>query len=115
MASLPILVQSFYEWPLLGSFLTFLLLPIFERFLLPLLTLNFFLVIIMPARYLAALLEPLFLTMNGLFEWVLVHLNPKLTIGYLNAWIQISLLLLIGLSMIYLADKSKKFFSQSDY
>lgn len=64
----------------------------------------------MPARYLAALLEPLFLTMNGLFEWVLVHLNPKLTIGYLNTWIQISLLLLIGLSMIYLADKSKKFF-----
>lgn len=62
----------------------------------------------MPARYLAALLEPLFLTMNGLFEWVLVHLNPKLTIGYLNSWIQISLLLLIGLSMIYLADKSKK-------
>ncbi len=110
VASLPILVQSFYEWPLLGSFLTFLLLPIFERFLLPLLTLSFFLVIIMPARYLAALLEPLFLTMNGLFEWVLVHLNPKLTIGYLNAWIQISLLLLIGLSMIYLADKSKKIF-----
>ena len=28
VASLPILVQSFYEWPLLGSFLTFLLLPI---------------------------------------------------------------------------------------
>ena len=54
VASLPILVQSFYEWPLLGSFLTFLLLPIFERFLLPLLTLSFFLVIIMPARYLAA-------------------------------------------------------------
>ena len=104
VASLPILVQSFYEWPLLGSFLTFLLLPIFERFLLPLLTLSIFLVIIMPARYLAALLEPLFLTMNGLFEWVLVHLNPKLTIGYLNSWIQISLLLLIGLSMIYLAD-----------
>ena len=49
--------------------------------------------------------------MNGLFEWVLVHLNPKLTIGYLNSWIQISLLLLIGLSMIYLADKSKNFFS----
>ncbi len=46
--------------------------------------------------------------MNGLFEWVLVHLNLKLTIGYLNSWIQISLLLLIGLSMIYLADKSKK-------
>ena len=65
----------------------------------------------MPARYLAVLLEPLFLTMNGLFEWVLVHLNPKLTIGYLNSWIQISLLLLIGLSMIYLADKSKNFFS----
>ena len=75
VASLPILVQSFYEWPLLGSFLTFLLLPIFERFLLPLLTLSFFLVIIMQRRYLATLLEPLFLTMNGLFEWVLVHLN----------------------------------------
>ncbi|MGC3051286.1 DNA internalization-related competence protein ComEC/Rec2, partial [Enterococcus faecalis] len=45
-----------------------------------------------------------------LFEWVLVHLNPKLTIGYLNSWIQLSLLLLIGLSMFYLADKSKKIF-----
>ncbi len=67
VASLPILVQSFYEWPLLGSFLTFLLLPIFERFLLPLLTLSIFLVIIMPARYLAALLEPLFLTN----EWLI--------------------------------------------
>lgn len=96
---------------LVRKFLNISLVTNFERFLLPLLTLSFFLVIIMPTRYLAALLEPLFLTMNGLFEWVLVHLNPKLTIGYLNSWIQISLLLLIGFSMIYLADKSKNFFS----
>ncbi|MGH2221096.1 ComEC/Rec2 family competence protein, partial [Enterococcus faecalis] len=74
------LVQSLYVWSLLGRFLTFLLLAIFDRFLFPLLTLSFFLVIIMPARYLAALVEPLLLTKNGLFERALVHLNPELSI-----------------------------------
>lgn len=106
--TLPLLAVSSYEWQPIGIFLTFLLLPFFERVLLPGVSVLFASSFLLKIRLIDFIVEQLLQYMNGLFQWLNKMNFFSVRIGQIPLWLFFSELLLILFSLIYLGKNWKR-------
>jgi competence protein ComEC len=110
IASLPIIVQSFHEWVPLGSIVTFLLMPIFETVILPVLTAGFFISLLIPSKIVTSGLAMLFYLLEQCLFVVEKLTHFKIVTGHVNHWLQLLSFLCVCLLIIYAEQKSKMIF-----
>ena len=110
LASLPLATQTFYEWQPLSSLITFLLLPVFQTVLLPLLTFGFLSSLIFSVSIIKWGLAVFF---QGL-EWLLLLMEKQLhfsvVMGRFNEWLQLVCYLCLLLIFLYGKNNPKKIF-----
>nr|WP_139843797.1 DNA internalization-related competence protein ComEC/Rec2 [Enterococcus sp. 9E7_DIV0242] len=103
--TLPILAVSSYDWKPVGIVLTFLLLPLFEKVLLPNLTILFVSSFFIRVPLAEPLMEKLLQILNDFFHW-LGRMNPfSATIGHISTGLFIIEFLLIFLVLLFLEKK----------
>ncbi|EOI01955.1 hypothetical protein UAY_01364 [Enterococcus moraviensis ATCC BAA-383] len=104
---IPIVGLSFFEWQLTSSLFTFLLLPIFERAILPILTISLLSSFVFKSDLLIHSLELYFLFQQSVFEWFSHHSTFTIVTGafspILFLWISIILFL-----FLYSMEKQSK-------
>ncbi|MGC6767631.1 DNA internalization-related competence protein ComEC/Rec2 [Enterococcus sp. LJL51] len=104
--TLPILGLSVYEWQPIGVLLSFLLMPVFEWLLLPILTAVFIASTIYQPPIVSQALEAALVHLNRFFEWVGTHNIFTVVIGSIPLWL---FFIEIGLIMTLLYYLGKKF------
>lgn len=108
ICTIPIIGISFFEWQFAGIFFTFLLLPYFEKVLLPLLSISFFVSFFSQFRYWIQGLEYYFTLQTNLFYWLNKYLSYKLVIGSFSKFLFVGSFISILLFVYYLEKKSNK-------
>ncbi|MTD38741.1 DNA internalization-related competence protein ComEC/Rec2 [Erwinia sp. CPCC 100877] len=106
---LPLIGLNFFEWQVLGSLFTFLLMPIFERFILPLLSFSFVCSLIYPWQVMIIGLESYFNFQQYVFEWLSRHGTFTLVTGKFSAGSFLLACTCVFLLLHYLMLGSKKF------
>lgn len=110
VATVPLLAHSFYEWQLMGCLLTFLLLPLFEKVILPVLTISFFGSLFFNSLILKKGLFLFFELLSRAFLLLEDFFNPKILLGHLNDWLQLLCFFCVFWLIICLTEQSKKVF-----
>nr|OTO10283.1 hypothetical protein A5880_000967 [Enterococcus sp. 4G2_DIV0659] len=105
---IPLVGLTFFEWQVTSSLFTFLLLPVFEQLILPLLSTSLLISFVFKSNILIHGLEAYFLMQQGLFQWLSQYSTFTLVTGAFSPifFLIISLCLLLLLHLIYI--KSKK-------
>jgi competence protein ComEC len=106
---LPLIGLNFFEWQVLGSLFTFLLMPIFERFVLPLLSFSLICSLIYPWQVMIVGLEAYFNIQQQLFEWLNQHGTFTIVTGKFSAGVFLLAGGCVFLLLHYLNRGSKKF------
>ncbi|EOL43285.1 hypothetical protein I580_00698 [Enterococcus caccae ATCC BAA-1240] len=104
---IPLIGLTFFEWQVTSSLFTFLLLPVFEWFILPALTISLFCSLIIKSKLLITGLEVYFLIQQSVFEWLSRHSTFTLVTG---AFSSVLFLVMLGLLflLLHLLDKRSK-------
>lgn len=108
LTTIPIIGLSFFEWQVTASLLTFLLIPFFEKFLLPLITLSFISSFLLPARFYKEILEQFFSQLQIIFEWFNQNTVFTIVTGHFSSILFVLSLILILLLLDSLIKRSKK-------
>lgn len=100
---IPLVGLTFFEWQLTSSLFTFLLLPVFEKFILPILMVSLVSSFIFKLQLLVRGLEVYFLIQQSIFEWLSHHSTVTLVIGAFSPilFLTLSILLFLFLQMLY--------------
>lgn len=69
LVTIPVIGLSFFEWQATGSLFTFLLIPFFEKFLLPMISLSFINSFLFLVPFYQGVLEKFFSLLQLLFDW----------------------------------------------
>lgn len=99
LCTLPIIVTSYYEWQLLGSFFTLLFIPIFEFLLLPLLLFSFCFSMFLKQTIFIEWLELFFTLLSQTFASLNQTAALEWTIGKFSLGFS---LLLLGILLLFL-------------
>lgn len=108
VCTIPIIGVSFFEWQLGGTLFTFLLLPYFEKILLPLLTVSFFTSLLIHFNIWATGLEFYFMIQTKLFYWLNEYFSFKMVVGGFSAYVFVISFILVLLLIYYLEKRVKK-------
>lgn len=105
---IPLIGLTFFEWQLTSSIFTFLLLPIFERAILPMLTISFLSSIVCKINLWIKGLEIYFEFQQSIFEWLNQYSTFTVVTGVFSPvlFLLISIFLFLFLHMMY--KRSKK-------
>jgi competence protein ComEC len=106
---LPLIGLNFFEWQVLGSLFTFLLMPIFERFVLPLLSISLICSLIYPWQVMIIGLEAYFNMQQRLFEWLNRYGTFTIVTGKFSVGVCLLAIGCVLLLLHYLNQGSKKF------
>lgn len=98
ICTIPIVGISFFEWQFAGVFFTFILLPYFEKILLPILTASFFASLLLPFNSWLTKLEFYLILQTKLFDWFNQYFSFKIVIGKFSS----GLFVISGLVIVYL-------------
>lgn len=105
---IPLIGLSFFEWQLTSSIFTFFLLPIFERFILPVLTISLLGSFFFKFKLLIDGLESYFLMQQSVFEWLSRYSTFTLVTGLFSPLIFLTIGLLLFLLLHTMSNRSKK-------
>lgn len=105
---IPLIGLTFFEWQLTSSFFTFLLLPIFEQFILPLLSLSLFSSFLFKVPFLIESLEIYFSLQQSVFEWLSQYSTFSIVTGIFSPLVFITIWMSIFLLLHMLHNQSKK-------
>ncbi|WP_242585269.1 MULTISPECIES: DNA internalization-related competence protein ComEC/Rec2 [unclassified Enterococcus] len=108
VAIVPLLGLSFFEWQLTGSVFTFVLLPVFEHMILPVLTISFVSSYFIKIDFFVVGLESYFLLQQKVFEWLSYTSTFTIIIGHFSFWLLIAVFLSLGILLDRLPIKPKK-------
>ncbi|OJG91588.1 hypothetical protein RV15_GL000472 [Enterococcus silesiacus] len=105
---IPLMGRTFFEWQLTSSLFTFLLLPVFERFILPILSISLLSSFVVNIKFLSDCLEIYFLIQQSIFEWLSRYSTLTIVTGIFSPllFLVICALLFLLLHMFY--ERSKK-------
>lgn len=106
--TLPIIGLSFFEWHLTSSFFTFLLLPLFERLLLPILSICLFSSFFINVSFLAEGLEYYFSIQQKLFVWLSQTSTLRIVTGVFTPILFVVTCMLLFSLLHFLSSQSKK-------
>lgn len=106
--TLPIIGLSFFEWHLTSSFFTFLLLPIFERLILPILSISLLSSFFIKVPFLIEGLEYYFSIQQKLFVWLSQNSTLRIVTGVFKPSLFVVTCILLFSLLHFLSSKSKK-------
>ncbi|WP_242586551.1 DNA internalization-related competence protein ComEC/Rec2 [Candidatus Enterococcus ikei] len=105
---IPLIGLSFFEWQLTSSIFTFLLLPIFERAILPMLTISLIGSFFFKWQLLFTGLESYFLLQHLVFEWLSQNSTFTIVTGVFSPLLFLLITLLLFLLLYLMKKQSKK-------
>ncbi|WP_249921816.1 competence protein ComEC [Enterococcus sp. 7F3_DIV0205] len=105
---IPLMGLSFFEWQLTSSLFTFLLLPIFERFILPMLCISLLSSYIFKSNLLFASLEIYFLIQHSVFEWLSRYSTFTIVTGAFSPILFLLICILVFFTLHKMNNQSKK-------
>lgn len=108
IAIIPLLGHSFFEWQLTGSVFTFVLLPIFEYGILPVLTISFISSFLIRFDFWIFGLEYYFLLQQKVFEWLSHTSTFTIITGHFSLWLLMAIIFSVGILLDRLLIEKKK-------
>lgn len=105
---IPLVGLTFYEWQVMSSVYTFLLLPVFERFILPVLSIAFLSSFLIKATFLIEGLEIYFSVQQSIFEWLSQNSIFTIVTGSFSPILFLVMTVLMLLFLHMLLNQSKK-------
>lgn len=110
MLTIPLIGCSFFEWQLMGSFFTFLLLPIFERVVLPALSIGLISSFFVKIPVVVWGLEVYFSLQESLFIWLSQIKRLRIVTGAFSPMVFLLSCILLFYLLHLLTNKSKKLY-----
>ncbi|WP_430598524.1 DNA internalization-related competence protein ComEC/Rec2 [Enterococcus sp. AZ177] len=105
---IPLVGRTFFEWQLTSSLFTFLLLPIFERAILPLLTISFLGSFIYKIKLVIDSLELYFVMQQSIFEWLSRYSTFTIVTGVFTPVLFLLIVIVLFLMLHLMYQRSKK-------
>ncbi|MGX7262809.1 DNA internalization-related competence protein ComEC/Rec2 [Enterococcus crotali] len=105
---IPLMGRTFFEWQVTSSLFTFLLLPVFERFILPVLSLSLLSSFVVNIKFLSDSLEIYFLIQQSVFDWLSRYSTLTVVTGIFSPLLFLVACILLFLLLHTLSERSKK-------
>lgn len=108
LVTIPVIGLSFFEWQATGSVFTFLLIPFFEKILLPIIFLSFISSFLLFSSSYQEVLENFFTLLQTIFEWFNQNTVFRIVTGHFPPILFLLSFIVILLLLDSLLKKSKK-------
>lgn len=105
---IPLVGLTFFEWQVTSSVYTFLLVPVFERFMLPVLSISLLSSFLLKATFIIDTLEIYFSVQQSFFEWLSQNTTHTIVTGVFSPILFLVMLSLMLLFLHMLLNQSKQ-------